>query len=113
MIRIYHNARCSTSRKCVERVKESGREFEVVEYLKNPLTKTELKNLISLLNIKPFELLRRNEKIWKEQYKDKDLSDDEIVSAMVENPCLIQRPIVTSGKRAVIGRPLSNIEDLL
>lgn len=113
MIRIYHNARCSTSRKCVERVKESGKEYEVVEYLKNPISKAELKEVISKLKIRPLELVRRNEKVWKEEYKDKEMSDDEIITAMLENPRLIQRPIVTSGSRAAIGRPLSNIEDLL
>ena len=113
MIKIYHNPRCSKSRQGVEYLEKSGAEFEVVRYLDNVPTKEELKDIISYLGITPLELVRKNEAVWKENYKGKELSDDEIISAMVENPKLIERPIIIRGDKAVIGRPADNIKSLL
>ena len=113
MITIYHNARCSKSREGLEVLKNSGEDFEVKEYLKEPLTEEELSGLIDKLNLAPIELVRTNEKIWKENYKDKDLSDNELVRVMVDNPKIIQRPIVVKGHSAIIGRPAARIEELL
>lgn len=113
MITIYHNNRCTKSRQGLALLEESGKEFEVVKYLENTPSVTELKNIIDLLGITPIELVRKNEAIWKENYKAKDLSDDEIISAMVENPKLIERPIVINGKKAVIGRPTENIKSII
>ncbi|WP_420601377.1 arsenate reductase (glutaredoxin) [Flagellimonas sp.] len=113
MIKIYHNPRCSKSRQGVEYLEKSGAEFEVVRYLDNVPTKEELKNIISYLGITPAELVRKNEAVWKENYKGKELSDDEIISAMVENPKLIERPIIIKDNKAVIGRPADNIASLL
>lgn len=73
----------------------------------------ELTNIINLLNIKPIDLIRKNEVIWKENYKGKELSDKEIITAMIENPKLIERPIVINNNKAVIGRPLENIKQIL
>ena len=105
MIKIYHNNRCSKSRSGLGILENSGKPFEIVKYLDAPLTKKELENIISLLKIKPIELVRKNEAIWKENYKGKDLSDTEIIEAMAKNPKLIERPIVVNGNKAVIGRP--------
>lgn len=113
MLKIYHNTRCKKSREGLEILKESGKEFEIVEYLKEPLGEKELKALLKKLKITPIELVRKNEKVWKEEYKGKDLSDDELVRIMVRNPKLIERPIVESEKDAVVGRPPENIKKLI
>ena len=112
-IQIYHNPRCSKSRQGLEILKEHRADFEIVEYLKKVPTKGELNTIITKLGINPIDLVRKNEKIWKENYKGKDLSDEEIVQAMVENPKLIERPIVIKGDKAVIGRPPESIENIL
>ena len=113
MIKIYHNPRCSKSRQGLAILEESKKEFTIVKYLNETLNETELKEIISLLNIAPIDLVRKNESIWKENYKGKDLTDDEIVTAMVENPKLIERPIVIHDKKAVIGRPPQKISEIL
>ncbi len=112
-IKIYHNNRCSKSRNGLCIIEDSKQDFEVVNYLQNPPTKSELKDLLKMLNFLPIELVRKGEKIWKENYKGKELSDTEIITAMIENPKLIERPIVVKGNKAVIGRPEGNITMLL
>lgn len=113
MIKIYHNPRCSKSRAGVQFLKEKNVEFEIVEYLKNQLDYHALKEIIEILEIQPIDLVRTNENIWKENYKNLSLSDDEIIQAMVENPRLIERPIVVRNNQAVIGRPTENINKIL
>ena len=113
MIKIYHNNRCRKSREGLHILEESGKEFEIVKYLENVPSKKELKNIIELLGISPIELVRKNEAIWKEQFKNKDLYGDEIISAMVKYPKLIERPIVINGNIAVIGRPPTKIAEIL
>jgi len=113
MIKIYHNPRCSKSRQGLEILENSGKEFETVKYLDTIPSTEELKEVISLLNISPIDLVRKNEKVWKEEYKGKELSDAEIIKAMVENPKLIERPIVINGNKAVVGRPPENIKEII
>ena len=113
MIKIYHNPRCAKSREGLQVLEKSGQEFEVVNYLEEVPSKKELKTIIGYLGIAPEELVRKNEAIWKENYKGKTLSDDDIITAMVENPKLIERPIVIKDKKAVIGRPSEKINTLL
>ena len=107
-IKIYHNASCSKSRKALALVESKTSEFEVIEYLKNPLTFKEIKLLLSKLNIKPLELIRIQESIWKEEYNRKEMNDDEIIN----HPKLMERPIITTNKKGVIGRPPENVLDL-
>ena len=113
MIKIYHNNRCSKSRKGVQLLEESGKEFEIIKYLENIPNQEELTNIISILNISPIELVRKNEKDWKDNFKGKVLSDKQIISAMVEFPKLIERPIVINNDKAVIGRPTELIESII
>jgi len=113
MIKIFHNNRCSKSRCGLEVLENSGKEFEVVKYLETPPNKSELLEILKMLNISPIDLVRKNEAIWKENYKGKTLSDDEIVMAMVENPKLIERPIVINNGKAVIGRPTELIQSII
>lgn len=109
MIKIYHNPQCRKSREGLQLLENSGKEFEIVKYLENIPTVNELKEIIQKLNITPLELVRKTEKIWKEEYKAKKLTDNEIVKAMVDNPKLIERPIVIHNNQAVIGRPAEKI----
>lgn len=113
MLRIYHNTRCKKSREGLEILENSGKDFEIREYLKEPLSESELEKLIKKLEITPIQLVRKNEKIWKEDYKDKDLSDKELITVMVKHPKLIERPVVETDDKAVIGRPPSDIEKML
>ena len=113
MIKIYHNPRCSKSRQGLEIVENSTKEFEVVKYLDNTPSEEELKEIISLLDISPIQLVRKNEQIWKDNFKGKELSDIEIIKAMVDNPKLIERPIVINGNKAVIGRPPETIKEII
>lgn len=113
MIKIYHNNRCSKSRCGLEILENSGKEFEIVKYLDDTLSAKALKEIIGLLGIKPIDLVRKNEAIWKENFKNKTLTDAEIVSAMLKYPKLIERPIVVNGSKAVIGRPPELILDII
>jgi arsenate reductase len=113
MIKIYHNPRCRKSREGLQLLKESKREFKIIEYLKETPSFDELKSIINLLGITPLELIRKNESIWKNNYKGKELTNDEVIRAMTEHPKLIERPIVINKEKAVIGRPLENIEYIL
>ena len=113
MLEIYHNPKCSKSRQGVELLKNSGKEFQIIEYMKNPLTKKELESMLKKLKMKPIELVRQKEKIWMENFKGKELSDAEIIQAMLEYPNLIERPIVVNEGKAVVGRPTELINDIL
>lgn len=113
MITIYHNPRCSKSRQGLDVLKESGKDFKVREYIKEPVSEEELSEVLEKLGMAPIELVRTEEKIWKENYKGKDLSDEELIRVMAEHPKLIQRPIVVKDNSAVVGRPASNIKELI
>ena len=113
MITIYHNPRCSKSREGLAILEESGKEHEVIKYLEDELSETDLKAVISKLGIKPINLIRKNEAIWKSEYKGKTLSDQQIIEAMLANPKLIERPIVINGKKAVVGRPPQMILNII
>lgn len=113
MIKIYHNNRCRKSRAGLEIVENSGKEFEIIKYLDEVPSVAELKKIIKLLKINPIDLVRKNESVWKENFKGKTLSDNDIVKAMVENPKLIERPIVINGDKAVVGRPPELISTIL
>ena len=113
MIKIYHNPRCGKSREGLNIVENSDQEFEIVRYLEDVPSKEELKSILKMLDIKPIDLVRQKEKIWIDNFKNKNLSDEAIIDAMIENPILIERPIVINGNKAAIGRPPQNIEKIL
>jgi arsenate reductase len=113
MIQIYHNSRCSKSREGLQILEESGQDFRIVDYMKDKLSVEELTDLIQKLNISPMDLVRKNETIWKENFKGKELTDKEVIEAMAEFPNLMERPIVVNNDKAVIGRPPILIKDIL
>ena len=112
-MKIYHNPRCRKSRETLGLIEQAGIEPEIVLYLENPPTVTELNELIRLLGISAADLVRRGEAVWKERYKGKQLSDEEIIVAMTENTKLIERPIVVKDGQAILGRPPENVEVFL
>ena len=112
-MKIYHNPRCSKSRQTLALIQEKGVEPEVVLYLENIPTANELKDLLSKLAISPMQLIRKGEKDWKENYKGKELSDEQIIEAMIAHPKLIERPIVVKDNKAILGRPPENALELI
>ncbi len=112
-MKIYHNPRCSKSRQTLELIREKKVDVEIIEYLNDTPSEKELKELIALLGIKPEELVRKNETVFKEQFKGKTFSDDEWIRIMVQNPKLIERPIVVKDGKAVLGRPPEKVLDIL
>jgi len=113
MIKIYHNNSCSKSNCALNILEESGKEFEIVNYLETPPIADDLISIINKLGIKAHQLIRKNEAVYTDKYKGKELSEQEWVMLMVENPILIERPILVSGERAVIARPTEKIYDIL
>ncbi|WP_019669546.1 arsenate reductase (glutaredoxin) [Eudoraea adriatica] len=113
MIKIYHNPRCRKSREGLAIVEASGEDFEIINYLEEVPGKKEFRKVLGYLSLSPEQLIRKNEAIWKEKFKGRVLSDDELIDAMLEYPKLIERPIVIKGDKAVIGRPPEKIIELL
>lgn len=112
-MKIYHNPRCSKSRLTLELLRENGVDPKVILYLEDTPSESELRDILGMLDIKAEELLRKNESIFKEQFKGQSHTNDEWIRIMVENPKLIERPIVVHEKRAAIGRPPENVLSIL
>ena len=112
-MKIYHNPRCRKSREGVQYLTDKGVEFEIIEYLKDNLSKETIQILLNKLNITALELIRKNEKIWKENYKDKNLSEKDLIEMLHREPKLIERPIIEVENLAVIARPKENIDKLI
>lgn len=111
---IYHNPRCSKSRATLQLLQERGIEPEIIEYLKTPPSAARLKELLAMLEMSPRELMRKGEEPYKDLgLRDADLDDDALVAAMVDNPILIERPIVVTGGQARLGRPPEQVLELL
>ena len=111
---IYHNPRCSKSRQTLQLLREEGIEPTIVEYLKTPLAKEQLRNISQLLGLRPKDFVRKIEIDFKDNDLSKSLEDDEkILDAMLLFPKIIERPIVISGEEAVIGRPPENVQKLI
>lgn len=112
-MKIYHNPRCRKSRETLQLIRDSGQEPEVVEYLKHPPSEDELREVLDKLGLKPSQVARKGERLYKEEIQGRDLSEDEMITALVDHPILIERPIVVSGDKAVIGRPPEKVQELL
>ena len=110
--KIYHNPRCSKSRETLSILKDNGIEAEIIEYLKDTPTEKELKTLLNQLQLNAVDILRKGESIFKEEYKGKDLTNEEWIEAMVKHPKLIERPIVVKGNKAILGRPPQKVLEL-
>jgi arsenate reductase len=111
-IKIYHNPRCSKSRQTLALLEKERTDFKVIEYLKNHIGFDEIKEIVEKLKIKPIDLVRKNEQIWQDNYKGKEMTDVEVIKAMERNPKLIERPIVINEKYGIIGRPPKKVLSL-
>ena len=112
MITIYHNPRCRKSREGVAILEALDIDFKIIKYLDTPLNKNELEGIIKILKIQPEALVRKNEAIWKTEFKNTKMTEEDLVNAMIKYPKLIERPIVINGETGVIGRPPALIKTL-
>jgi arsenate reductase len=112
-MKIYHNPRCRKSRDTLAIIENSGAQVEIVEYLKTPPAKAELKSVLDMLGMKPEEIVRKGEGIYKDNFKGRSYTDEEWLDILIEYPKLIERPIVVKNGEAVIGRPPENVKKLL
>ena len=113
MFKIYHNNRCRKSRFALKELIASGLEVEVIEYLKMPLDNAQLRKLVAALDITPYDLIRRGEKIFKEQYKKFHPDNVDWIQAMVDYPVLMERPIIQKRELAIIGRTPESIQKII
>ncbi len=113
MLKIYHNPRCSKSRTGLQHLNDNNIKVEVIEYLKQPLTYDELKKMLVKLHIKPHDLVRTHEEIYKSQFKGKNFTDDEWIKIIAEYPVLMKRPLIEREHAAVWGDSVENIENFL
>lgn len=114
VVTIYHNPRCSKSRETLALLEARGIKPVIIEYLKSPPSGTELKRILELLGLKPRDLMRRKEASYAALDLDAaDLAEDQLIAAMVENPVLIERPIVLANGKAAVGRPPENVLGIL
>ena len=112
MYTIYHNSRCKKSRAGLQFIKDRTEDFQIVEYLKTPLTEDDLKLIFMQLNKKPQEMVRTQEAIYKSNFKGKNFTDEEWIKIIVENPKLLKRPIVVKDNKAIWGDPAEELEIL-
>lgn len=112
-MKIYHNPRCRKSREALNYLQDKGISIEVIDYMKNPISKEELTHVLHLLDYKAENLLRKNEAIYKEKFKGLELTEEEWIEAMIEHPKLMERPIVVDKDNAVVARPLEKIQEIL
>jgi arsenate reductase len=110
---IYHNPRCTKSRATLRLLRQRGIEPTIVLYLERPPNTAELRAIVAKLGIEPEQLVRKGEDVYKSRYAGRTLSNTQWIKAMVDDPVLIERPIVVRGGRAIIGRPPENVETLL
>lgn len=113
MITIYHNPKCRKSRAGLQYLQDKGLEHIVVEYLKTPFSREQLKDLLMRLNMRPMDIVRTHEDEFKEKLKGKNFTDEEWITILLENPKLIHRPIVVKNHKAVIAQPADEIDRLL
>jgi arsenate reductase len=113
MIQVYHNNRCGKSREALKLLESAGKEFQIINYLENPPTFEELEQLLVKLSYTPLGLVRQKESIWTERFKSKNLSNKEIINALVEYPILIERPILIFENKAIVARTPERVNDFI
>lgn len=112
-MKLYHNPRCSKSREALQLLEEKGQNPEIILYMKEFLTHDQLEALLEKLDLDAKDLIRKGEKIWKEEFANKELSEDELIFCMIEYPQLMERPILENGDQARVGRPTDKILEIL
>lgn len=112
-LKIYHNPRCRKSREALELLNKKKIDVKIIKYLENHLTFEELKEIIFLLKISVIEIVRTNETLWKNNFKKSNLNENDLIKVLIENPKLIERPIIVGTNKAVIGRPIDKLISFL
>jgi len=113
-VTIYHNPRCSKSRATLDLLEENGAAPEIIDYQVTPPSEADLKAILAKLGLKPRDIMRSGEDIYRELgLDDEGLSDDALIAAMHQHPILIERPIVVNGERAALGRPPESVLKIL
>ena len=113
-VTIYHNPRCSKSRQTLQLLTDHGITPKIIEYLKTPPSKEELEQILKMLGVEPRQLMRKQEQEYKTAgLDDPELSRNDLISAMVQHPVLIERPVVIANNKAVIGRPPGNVLEII
>ncbi len=110
MITIYHKTTCSTSNKVLNLIKQSGKPFKIVEYVKTPLSASEIRALLAKLGLKAEDIIRKKEPLFKDKYAEKQLSEEEYIQLLVENPNFMERPILVKRTQGIVGRPYDKVE---
>lgn len=113
MLIVYHHSRCKKSRACIRYLTEKNVEFQVVDYLKNSFNSDSLDKILNKLNLKPHELIRTHEPVFKKNFRNKVFSEHEWIQIMIENPTLIKRPIIEAKYKAIIGDTEGNINEMI
>lgn len=113
MVTIYHNPRCNKSRESIAFMEQQGVAYKIVKYLEADLTESDVKIILKKLDYKPIDLVRTKDAFWQETFAESNLSEEQIIQAMVENPQIIERPIVVNGPKAVVARPTEKIHEIL
>ncbi len=113
MIRIYHNPRCRKSRAGLEYLQDKTGDFETIDYIRNGISREEIREILAKMNTSPSNLVRAQEDYYKKELKGKDIPDEDWIDILAENPRLIQRPIIVTEHKAVLGQPPENIDNLL
>jgi arsenate reductase len=112
VLKIFHNPKCSKSRECLSLVEKDGEKAEIIDYLKNPPSIKELKEVLKKLKLRPKDIVRTKEDVFKDLQLNLD-NDTDVLAALAAHPILIERPIVVKDERAAIGRPVENVKRLL
>lgn len=112
MLKIYHNPRCSKSRESLLYIEQKGYEYELVNYMKDGISAKEIKDFLNKSGLEVTAIIRTNEELYKQQFKGMKLSEEEWIKVLVENPQLLQRPLVIKGTHAVLARPAEEIQKL-
>lgn len=115
MIKIYHNPRCQKSREALQLLESKGVAHEVRLYMRDEesMSFAEFEEVLEALDMDALDLVRTKETLWKEEYKNLELDEEEIILAMIENPRLMERPIIVNGDKAVVARPAEKMEEVL
>jgi arsenate reductase len=110
---VFHKPSCQTSNAVLKYLRKKKQKLDIIHYIDNPPTAKELEILLSKLNLKPLDLIRKKEKYYKEKLSKLNLNDHEWINLMVENPVLIERPILIKGNKAIIGRPIERVVEFV
>ena len=110
LVKVLHNGNCSKSNAVLEYLDENGVPFEIINIIEDPLSELEIKTVLKKLNQSVFHIIRKTDKLYLENFADKNLSEEEWIKVLAENPSLIQRPIIIKGSVAMLGRPIENVK---